>query len=838
MSIKILALDGLNDEKLCKLMGPLLQTIPGVDYASIDYLSQKLTLQLSGRDTQRVVERVTKTLQENMPGITIKLKDVASSAPEPEKQKPPETSVHHDMAKSISGMLKQEDDSGFKTLEPSKLPTVTLLERSESAAKATTGSTEENSPKQEEQPPDEAEAEAEANEDEDEASNEDKKAKKSKKKKDDKSNDKSNDKSIDKDEDSDFNDDDIEKEKPPSLIQQILARISREMLAHLVGISIAVILLLVAIPFPSGGVSSYVLTILSFILLSVFALIADPGKHRASSFPIALITVLASTILFFSGPRFSAIIAMLIYHAGFFGVFFAYEHFYEEIEKTIDIHPDTLTRVRDGITEVVPFDEVLSGDQIIISKGETVPFDSIVTSGKTLIDDSFISGHTDPVEAEDGAFVGCGSIVVGDEVHLAMVGLQENSVAAVTKSAVLSDSASNTHITQQSKRLSLLFLLAGLLISLGVMAFFLFTNNLEQCIYFLPLALLFISPIGLSAGIEAIQHSSLVRALKNGIVISSSTYMEELSAIKTLVIGYGGILTKNKYEVADILTVGETDEEDLVQAAAYAESKAEHPVGEAIISYYNEKYQKQIIPSRVAFSEVFDSGVRAMAEARMISVGNADFMEKSNIEVPENETGKLSAYVSKYGEHMGTIILRDEKQEGVERLGRELKAMGIQRISLLTGRDKTVAAAAAKKCGFDDFYGVCSSQQKISTIAGLMKTLEMPNSIAYVGITEDVETLASLCPCIAMGENCLSSLFYVAKALIPASSPKNLVRALKICKDSRLFSYINLGVFFFVKLLLLILAITGIMPFILAMLLNALLMLIQAGISAFVLKSK
>jgi len=77
VALKILALDGLNNAKLCSMLEPILCTVNGVNSAKIDYLSQRLTMDISGRDTEEIVEDVMGLLRQTFPGVTVKLTDAA-----------------------------------------------------------------------------------------------------------------------------------------------------------------------------------------------------------------------------------------------------------------------------------------------------------------------------------------------------------------------------------------------------------------------------------------------------------------------------------------------------------------------------------------------------------------------------------------------------------------------------------------------------------------------------------------------------------------------------------------------------------------------------------------
>ncbi len=88
MAIKILSLDGLNDAKLCDLTTQLIRTIPGVNSANIEFLSQKLTMDISGRDENETIDEVVATLKDTIPGISVARTDVGRAAPPPPGERP------------------------------------------------------------------------------------------------------------------------------------------------------------------------------------------------------------------------------------------------------------------------------------------------------------------------------------------------------------------------------------------------------------------------------------------------------------------------------------------------------------------------------------------------------------------------------------------------------------------------------------------------------------------------------------------------------------------------------------------------------------------------------
>lgn len=803
MSMKILALDGLNDSKLCKLVSSLIQTVDGVEYANIDYLSQKLTIQLAGRDSAKIIAKVSVILKENMPGVTIKFKEVGERDEKAEQATLyPESGMSVSLAKAISTMMKEEPGGAQKpqAQAPISKPPEPVAKEEPFDPMVKTIVDEPvieiiESPVEEEEEPvedilkDEIENLVESDEGE-------------------------------------VQEEPEEKDRF-AFLKSLLARFGTETLVHMGGVLFGFIMFLVSLPLQGGSVAGYVVSIICLIVLSVFALIADTGKYKTPSFVAAMVTVLACVLSFFSGHMVMAMIALLFYHITFFGVYCINDHYYLGMSKSLDVKPATLKRYKDGNIEITPFADVWSGDEVVLDKGETVPFDSVIVNGETMVDDSLISGKPDPIEIKEGGFLNCGSKIVGDGIRIAMVGLQENSIAAVARETMLNDSADLNQVTSKAGKWSALLLLVQIALTALISGLVLIGGKYDLLLSVLPAALLLFAPVGVVATVKAIQQGSLGKALRHGIIIVSSVFLEEIAQAKTIVTGCGGILTKKSCKVVEVLPVDDYDIEDLVKAAAYTESRIEHPISKAICDYYTKKYDKQIISSHIAFCESSENGVKAMAEARIISVGSESFMQKSDIEVPYNETGKNLVYVAKYGDHIGTLVMKEERKEGADSISRQIKSVGFEKTVLLSSRDTAAVEPIGKKCGYDAVYSDCRMAEKIARVSELM-SVELGRNIVFAGEVNDCEMLSDICPCIAMGEDSFSSMLYAAKVIIPSGDPKKLVKALKICKNSQWLSLANIIGISAIKIITLVLALFGFMPFVVVALINMALMVLEA----------
>ncbi len=70
--------------------------------------------------------------------------------------------------------------------------------------------------------------------------------------------------------------------------------------------------------------------------------------------------------------------------------------------KLIDLAPKTATVIREGIQKVIPAEDVVTGDIVVVKPGTSIPVDGIVMQGYGYVEQSAITGESIPVEKNPG----------------------------------------------------------------------------------------------------------------------------------------------------------------------------------------------------------------------------------------------------------------------------------------------------------------------------------------------------------------------------------------------------------------------------------------------------
>jgi Cu+-exporting ATPase len=168
-----------------------------------------------------------------------------------------------------------------------------------------------------------------------------------------------------------------------------------------------------------------------------------------------------------------------------------------------------------------------------------------------------------------------------------------------------------------------------------------------------------------------------------------------------------GTLTEGKPKLMNVLPTGGFEAKEFLRLAASLEQNSEHPLAAAIVQ--GAKDQAIVLDAVKDFRSVTAGGVVGAITGRTVMVGKPDFLRSEKITglepleasaVKLQEEGKTAIFVAIDGKPAGILAVADPiKSTTSEAIG-ELHALGLQ-IVMLTGDNRRIAAAVAKKLGLD-----------------------------------------------------------------------------------------------------------------------------------------
>ncbi len=395
------------------------------------------------------------------------------------------------------------------------------------------------------------------------------------------------------------------------------------------------------------------------------------------------------------------------------------------IRALLGLAPKTARRVRaDGSEEDVPLADVKIGDHLRVRPGEKVPVDGVVIDGSSSIDESMITGEPIPVEKTSGERVigatvnGTGSLImeaqrVGSDTLLAqivhMVSEASRSRAPIQR---LADAVSAYFVPTVVIIAAVTFVVWYVFGPAPALAYAIL-NAIGVLIIACPCAL------GLATPMSIMVASG--KGATFGVLFRNAEAIETLRKVDTLVTDKTGTLTEGHPRLQDVVSLGASSEETVLQLAASLERGSEHPLAAAIVKGAQERGAPL---SQVAdFAAIPGKGVQGRIAERRVALGNDALMSALGIDIASVSSqaerlraeGKTVMFVAVDGALAGLIAVADPIKETTPAAIQALHEAGI-RIVMLTGDNQTTAKAVASRLGIDEVVANVLPDQKAQIV--------------------------------------------------------------------------------------------------------------------------
>ena len=408
-----------------------------------------------------------------------------------------------------------------------------------------------------------------------------------------------------------------------------------------------------------------------------------------------------------------------------------------KIRELVEMTPQTATRIRDGIEEKVPVEEVRIGDIIKVLPGESIPTDGIIINGETSINQSTLTGESLPVDKMKNDEVYSGTINLYGSFTMKATRVSEDSSLQKLIRLVESSKPENANIVRTAdKWATLIVVIAFTAAVLTYLLTFEIERSVTILVVFCPCALVLATPTAIMAAIGNLT--------KYGILVKDGESLEELAKVDELVFDKTGTLTNGTPEV---VKVNSDNPKEMMHLLASLESKSEHPLAKSIVKHYSGKDLAQVSDFRIHLG----NGVSGTINGSKIIAGNRKLMESEDIPLKSEEpkNGEIQIFVANDGEMLGNIELADTLRKSSKRTIRKLKGLRVK-TTLLTGDNETAANHIAKQVKVRNVRANCLPEDKLEYI----KTEQMlKHRVAMIGDgINDAPSLRKANVGIAMGD--------------------------------------------------------------------------------------
>ena len=529
--------------------------------------------------------------------------------------------------------------------------------------------------------------------------------------------------------------------------------------------------------------------------------------QRGNIFDENFLMSIATLGAFLLGEFPEAVAVMLFYQIGEYFQDKATSQSRQSIAQLMDIRSVKAWRLEGGEAVQVDPETVRVADHILVKPGEKVPLDGLVRKGRSILDTSALTGESLPREIGVGEDITSGVINLTSPLVIEVS--KTFSQSTVNKILELVENASNKKaetermITRFSRVytpvvVGIAFLLASLppLLGLGE-----WSTWLYRALTFLVIS----CPCALAVSVPMSFFGGLGGASKLGVLVKGGNYLEALAKLDTVVFDKTGTITKGIFAV-DTVVNAEGIEDNILYLAAHLESYSNHPIANSIRTAYGQEVDENRVSQ---ITELPGQGMSGRIDGRQLYLGNARLMEVQGIAYPAIDSTGTVLYLAEDSHFLGYFLITDQvKETSIEAL-KDLQAVGIKKTVLLSGDRQAVVDEFAQQFAFNDAFGDCLPQDKVSTFEEILT--QSQQAVAFVGDgVNDAPVLARADVGIAMGGLGSDAAIESADVVLMDDDLGKLPQVIRLAKKTVRIARQNMTLAIVVKLIFLVLSGLGI----------------------------
>jgi Cd2+/Zn2+-exporting ATPase len=444
---------------------------------------------------------------------------------------------------------------------------------------------------------------------------------------------------------------------------------------------------------------------------------------------------------------------------------------------------------RDDTIETVPTGHIRIGDRIELRAGDRVPVDGVVLSGRSSLDTASLTGESVPADVKENEAVLAGSINLDGRlvVRVSRVG----SDTTLGKIIALMETAEQAKppVTRLLERYAGPYITLVLLIAACA---WLTTQSSEAM-----LAVLVAScPCALVLAAPATAIAAIAVAARHGILIKGSAFLEHAAEVTSVVFDKTGTVTSGELSLVRAEPADATDPEGraaMIRLAAALGGNSSHPVSRGLARLARPEDRPE---DRVVLSDVQESGglgVTAVENGVTVALGRLELFERLGVKAtePPNYDGPVAG-VSQGAAFLGWLLLADKPRLEASAAIADLRQLGLERLTLLTGDRARVARRIGETLGVTDVQAEALPEEKMGRV---LKEVEQGFRPLVVGDgINDSLALKVGAVGVAMGAQGTDVALASADIVLMTSDLRRLGTCLRLSRRCRRTIHVNVGI--------------------------------------------
>ncbi len=396
----------------------------------------------------------------------------------------------------------------------------------------------------------------------------------------------------------------------------------------------------------------------------------------------------------------------------------------KNIEGLLKLKPKKIKikQIDGKIIEIDP-KKVMAGDIVVVDLGERIPIDGKVVSGEATVDESSLTGESMPVAKIKDDKVFSSTLVVSGNllVETEKIGAEttlEKIIELVEKAQI-----DKPDIHTSAEKFATWYLI---IVFVGSFVAYFVTKDLT----FVLAVLLVVCADDVAVAVPLTFLTAISYCAKNGIIVKGASYLEALRDVKVVFVDKTGTLTKGRLKVekfvCDADVCNDEERKKILDYSGILSILSDHPISKAIVNYIESDKEEdigEITPD--SFVEHSGKGISAVFKGEKLILGKTSYIEENGIKITDDMRKKILAeenegfnttLISLNNELKGFFVIADEIKLDIKEDMEELKALGVERIIMLTGDNERVAKRISDAVGLTEYHANLLPDQKFDFI--------------------------------------------------------------------------------------------------------------------------
>lgn len=480
-----------------------------------------------------------------------------------------------------------------------------------------------------------------------------------------------------------------------------------------------------------------------------------------------------------------------------------------EISALHKLMPTEAMVFRDGAWLETSASTLVTGDRVKIRPGERVPADATLLSGETSIDQSAITGESMPRHVKPGDELFAGTINTDDPVEATVLRPVSESSLQRIMDLVTKAREQREPVQRFIDRVNEPYAVGVLLVSIVVcLVWWLALSRPFADAMYTGIALLIVaSPCALVIATPTATLAAIARAARGGVLFKGGQTIDRLARVRSVCFDKTGTLTHGRPTLYEVHPVAWSDGKELLAIAAGLEADSTHPIAVAV---REAAANRGVTPATIdKLNHVVARGIQGQYAGSEVRLGSFAFAEPVIPVCFRNRVKEVLGKIQSRG-HVAVVIARaaagadtpdtaddssgqaavlimaDSVRPGATELVRDLHALGVKPVRMLTGDNAITATRIGDGLGLDQVDAELLPDDKLRIVGEMKRATGPAGGVAFIGDgVNDAPALAAADVALAIGTIGTAAALENADAVLLADDLSTFPWAIRLARRAR-----------------------------------------------------